>query len=201
MIFGNPNYNTIELVKNSILLREWINRGILEPLKGYPPPDGLRTLAELTHLMELGENLSSDRQTYCQRLDMCMYEVMAEYLDSFGVTTSTEQIQHELVLYEPILDYLKFVYNRPRPWQIATYYHVPLYPRVKYYHPTSSYPGGHTLCALLLYHIYGTRRPDLKRDLLEFVKDVKLSREQLGVHYPSDGVFSFKVYTHIRGFM
>lgn len=201
MIFGNPNHQAIDNIKNSIWLRELLTQKVLEPLKEFPPPTKLKTLLELVYLYQLGEELDSERQTYCQRLDTNMYDVMAEYLDSFGISTSTEQITHELSMYEPIIDYLKLVYNRPRPWQVAPYYHIPLYPRVEMYHPGSSYPGGHTMMALFLYHIYGTRHPELKRDLLEFVKDVKLSREQIGVHFPSDGVFSFKVYKHIKPFL
>jgi len=36
---------------------------------------------------------------------------------------------------------------------------------------------------------------------MEFVLDVKLTREQGGVHYPSDGLFSLKVYKHIAPWM
>jgi hypothetical protein len=47
----------------------------------------------------------------------------------------------------------------------------------------------------------GVQEPDLKKDLMNFVLDVKLSREEGGVHYPSDGVFSFKIYQQIKNLM
>jgi hypothetical protein len=39
--------------------------------------------------------------------------------------------------------------------------------------------------------------PELSKELMRFAMDVKKSREEGGVHYPSDGLFSMKVYKHL----
>ena len=126
---------------------------------------------------------------------------MSEFLHSYGIQDSKEQVYANIEVYEPIIDYLKIKYNRPRPFQTAAYYGIPLYPKIKTDASDSSYPSGHTLFSLYFYDYYGKRFPTLKKDLMEFVFDVKKSREEGGVHYPSDGVFSFKIYEHIKDLM
>jgi hypothetical protein len=39
--------------------------------------------------------------------------------------------------------------------------------------------------------------PELSKDLMLFVLDVKKTREEGGVHYPSDGLFSLHIYKHL----
>lgn len=201
MIFGNPSWDSIQLVKNSQLIKEWGARGIFDSLKVIPYPDERASVRELWMLVAMSTTMDSVREAYVQRLDEDLFGVMSEYIGSYGVTTSAEEINAVIAPYEPIIDYLKLIYNRPRPHQLAGALGIPLYPRIKTYSPESSYPGGHTLFSLFFYHIYGARHPDLKPQLMKFVLDTKLSREQAGVHYPSDGVFSFQIYRHLQPFM
>ena len=198
LIYGNPSYESVQMIKNSILVREWARLGVFDDLKQMPYPDELETKRELVHLLDLQKSVDSIRLKYIKRVDVDLYGVMSEFLDVYGVTESAEQIKQNIALYDPIIDYLKVVYNRPRPFQTAGVYGIPLYPLIKTDASDSSYPSGHTLLALWFRHIYMQRHPHLHKDLMDFVLDVKLTREQGGVHYPSDGLFSMKVYTHLK---
>lgn len=198
MIYGNPSYESVQLIKNSILIREWNRLGVFDALKNIPYPDEEETKKELLYLLELQKTVDSPRLEYCKAVDTHLFDVMSEFLDVYGVTESAEQIQHNLSIYEPIIDYLKVVYNRPRPFQTAGAYGIPLYPLIKTDASDSSYPSGHTLFALWFRHLYMKRHPDLARPLMQFVLDIKKTREEGGVHYPSDGLFSMKVYSHLK---
>jgi hypothetical protein len=65
----------------------------------------------------------------------------------------------------------------------------------------SAYPAGHTLLSLYIYHKLVALYPMYKREWLRMVCDVADTRLDLGVHYPSDNLFSFQVYNHIRPYM
>ena len=201
MIYGNPSYESVEMIRNSILLREWSRLGVFEPLKDMPYPEEMETRQELEYLVYLQQSVDSPRLAYCKRVDEQLFEVMSEFLASYGVTASAEEIYQSIQVYDPIIDYLKVVYNRPRPFQTAAAYGIPLYPLIKTNASDSSYPSGHTLLALFFRHIYMKRHPELGKELMRFVVDIKLTREQGGVHYPSDGIFSIRIYKHIKPWM
>lgn len=198
LIYGNPSYDIVQNIKNSILVREWARLGVFDDLKRVPYPDEEETKKELVYLLDLQKSVDSVRLAYIQRVEVDLYGVMSEFLDVYGITESADQIQQNLSLYDPIIDYLKVIYNRPRPFQTAGVYGIPLYPLLKTDSSASAYPSGHTLLALWFRHIYMQRHPELHKDLMDFALDVKLTREQGGVHYPSDGLFSMKVYAHLK---
>ena len=198
LIYGNPSYKSVEAIKNSILVREWNRLGVFDDLKNMPYPDEAETQKELWYLVELSHTVDSYRLEYIESVDKYLYEVMSEFLASYGVTASSELIKQQLDVYEPIIDYLKVIYNRPRPFQSAGVYGIPLYPKLRTDASDSSYPGGHTLLCLFFRHIYKASHPELARPLMQFALDVAKTREEGGVHHPSDNLFSMKIYKHLK---
>jgi hypothetical protein len=199
LIYGNPTYKVVTSLKNSIIVREWNRLGVFDVLKNVPYPDEEMTKAELLYMVDLQKNVDSSRMERIHLYDDTLYEAMRDFLGSYGVITTAEEIKQQLDPYEPIVDYLKVMYNRPRPFQTAGMYGIALYPLLERVcgDGASSYPSGHTLLALLFRHFYMKRHPELSKELMRFAMDVKKSREEGGVHYPSDGVFSMKVYQHL----
>lgn len=199
LIYGNPSYKSITTIKDSILLREWTRLGVFNQLKLMPYPDESTTRQELWHMIGLQKQVDSSRLDHIKRVDEHLYQVMSEFLASYGVTEDAKQIEFNLDMYEPIIHYIKILYNRPRPFQAAGVYGIPLYPLLESKTAgTASYPSGHTLLALLFRHIYMKRHPELHKELMDFVLDVKLTREEGGVHYPSDGLFSMQIHSHLK---
>jgi hypothetical protein len=202
MIYGNPSYDTIRTVKNSDLLKEWGRLGVFTSLKNIPYPDESVTKGELEEMVNLQKAVTPERFAYIKRVDEEFFKVMSELLSIYDIYEPVEDIEKTVKVYEPVIDYLKIVYNRPRPNQVAGVYNIPLYPLLESkVAGTASYPSGHTLFALIFHHIYSRRYPNVGKELMKFALDVKLTREQGGVHYPSDGVFSLKIYKQIAPWM
>ena len=199
MIHGYPPYKYYKAMENSILLHTWVHNGYIAPLLNMPYPNEYITGAELTYLLNIQQSVDSTRLAYITRLDNELMPVWSEYLDSLGVTISADELTAVVEQpYDPLISYLKLWYNRPRPFQIAPFYGIPLYPLAENYHGESAYPGGHTLLSALVAHYVTLRHPALKKDVWHFAMDIKRSREQYGVHYPSDGLFSLQIFKMLK---
>lgn len=201
MMYGNPSYKHIQELRTSLLLKEWGKRGILTPLKNYSYPCEITTQAELWHLVERMKRVTPERLAFIEAVDTDLFGVWSRFLGSYGINISAEELHQVVLPYEPIITYLKVVYNRPRPFQTAGLYRIPLYPLIECGSTESAYPSGHTLLSLFLFHKYKISHPELRKDLLNLVLDIAATREDGGVHYPSDNLFSFQVYQHLKGFL
>jgi len=86
----------------------------------------------------------------------------------------------------PLIIKLKFYFQRPRPYQLAEYYKLKLFPFESKSDNSPSYPSGHALQSRVICHVLGNHFPE-KFDFFENLsKDIEYSRIYLGIHYPSD---------------
>ena len=101
MIYGNPTYKIVNSLKNSILVREWSRLGVFTGLKMVPYPDEIMTQRELWYMVDLQKNVDSMRLERIKLYDVTLYETMVEFLASYGVTTTLEEIKQQLDPYIP----------------------------------------------------------------------------------------------------
>lgn len=93
----------------------------------------------------------------------------------------------------PLIMKLKFHFQRPRPYQLAQYYKLKLFPFESYSADTPSYPSGHTLQSKVICHVLGNHFPHLFDYFDRLAKDIEYSRLYLGIHYPSDNDYSLYI--------
>ena len=199
--YGNPAWEHIERIRGDVNLHQWIAAGYFLPLLQMTPPCEMTTQQELLYLVERSKMVTPERLAVIQDIENNLEGVWSEYLNTLGVSVSAEEIKALMDKYEGIVDYLKIKFNRARPFQAAGYYNIPLYPRLRSDSYDSAYPSGHTFLALCVYHHYVTLHPELNKELMLMVLKIKQSREDGGVHYPSDGLFAFQVYHHLKDYI
>lgn len=201
LIYGNPAWEHIERIRTDVNLHQWIAAGYFLPLLQMTPPCEITTQQELWYLVERSKTVTPERKQIIDEIENDHSGVWARYINTLGVTTTPEEVQMIMDKYEGIVDYLKIKFNRARPFQSAAHYGIPLYPRIRSDAYDSAYPSGHTFIALCVYHHFVTLHPELNKELMLMVLKVKQSREDGGVHYPSDGLFSFQVYQHLKDYI
>ncbi len=196
--YGNPSHQSVLRIQNSIIVHEWIRVGRLDPLIHMPYPDELHTKKELWTLVDRSRRVDSTQMAYIQQVEDDLFGVMSHWLASYGKRIPGEQLEAKFSPYLPIIDYLKATYNRPRPHQAAGQYGIPLYPLLETDTGTAAYPSSHTFAGLLLRQYCVMHHRDLVEDATKFAQEIKRTREDGGVHYPSDGIFAVKVYHHLH---
>ena len=81
---------------------------------------------------------------------------------------------------------LKYYYQRPRPYQIAQYLKLKLFPYKSFSSHTPSFPCGHCLESFVILNVIGNKYPTQYPFCKELIEDIAYSRIYLGHHYPSD---------------
>lgn len=93
----------------------------------------------------------------------------------------------------PLIAKLKVHFNRPRPYQLANYYKLNLFPFDSFSANSPSYPSGHTLQACVMLNVIGSMYPAQYKYCKNIIEDISESRINLGLHYRSDNDFAFEV--------
>jgi hypothetical protein len=100
-----------------------------------------------------------------------------------------------------ILD-LKYIHNRPRPFQLASHYNLKLGEKVLESMKTPSYPSGHSAQGILVGKVLQTKLPINTDAFLEAGKRISYSRNIGRAHYPSDSKLGEEIgdamFRHIR---
>lgn len=89
-----------------------------------------------------------------------------------------------------IILFFKYLINRIRPWQIDTTIKPVNISTAK----TPAYPAGHAYQAFLLADYLTKKYPNKKDLFYKIAIDCDDCRINTGLHYPSDGIFSRKLY-------
>jgi hypothetical protein len=103
----------------------------------------------------------------------------------------------------PLLTKLKYHFQRPRPYQLAEYYKLKLFPYKSYSANTPSFPSGHAFQAKLLTEVIGNNYPDTYAFMRDLFNDICYSRIYLGLHYQSDidvGIFCAEKVLELKDF-
>jgi aspartokinase len=191
--YGNPTQNTIVLLNKKGLVDS-----LFEELKNTDMPlnDSELTKEELNEVAE-GILLLQEKENeiFLKRYksyDRSLLQSIITIFKQKGI--DVEKISQEI--YEdinPLIAKLKVHFNRPRPYQLANYYKLNLFPFESFSDKSASYPSGHTLQSCVILNVIGSIYPTQYKFCKNIIEDISESRINLGLHYRSDNDFAFEV--------
>ena len=176
----------------------------------YPyvsPPGKDQTLAELDYLVSLIP-LREKWGDFIKQADEDMQGLFVRLCEEIGVPCDRDSL--ELISSEAaiLITKLKWLYNRPRPYQVAEAHNrlagqggiikegdFSVMGSVTAHTP--AYPSGHTIQAYLLASRLSEFSPQHRKAFMDLAHAISFSRAVGGYHWPSDLTFGKDVFRHI----
>jgi hypothetical protein len=185
--YGNPNLEQLKYLSTNNYLDV-----LLEDLYTYtfPKNSSEATQEELNEIVTYINTLK-DKQDYIDRYMIYDKHLKRYFTDGLIKGGENEEEVKKLIIdiiedTKPLLNKLKFKFQRPRPNQLAHYYKLKLFPFKSVSADSPSFPSGHAFQTRLLTEVIGNLYPKTYSFMQDVFKDICYSRIYLGLHYQSD---------------
>lgn len=191
IVYGNSPIEFKDIIENKKdPIKNWFEKeGLIDKIiKEAPLNDSETTKKDLYQLIELTTNATGDDITFSRYADdqNNLPNLFIDLLNSKGYEETMEEYYKIDGQTDTILNFLKDVINRPRPYQLAKTYNIPLYPLIRTNAMTAAYPSGHALTGFVMSEYYARKYPKISSEVRDLGKRIARSREVVGIHYPSD---------------
>lgn len=186
LTYGNPAHDQLVFIKGTCLvdnLFDTFKDSIIPKNDSELVKEELNEIADALAVVSQPEN-----QNYLKRYlayDRNLIQALTSIFKEKDI--EVEELITEVVKDIQNLIYkLKFHFQRPRPYQLAQYYKLKLFPYKSFSAHTPAYPSGHTIEAIVILNVVGNKYPTEYQYCKELIEDIAYSRIYLGHHFPSD---------------
>ena len=165
-------------------------------VKNPPKNTSMIVYNELQYLKDLPED-----DTYVEEHDD-IEKVFEQICKENNVEYPKDLVENLIKSAAGIILDLKYHYNRPRQFQLASHYNMKLGEHVMESMKTPSYPSGHSAQGILVGKVLQTKLPINTDAFIEAGKRISYSRNVGRAHYPSDSklgeIIGSSMYEHIK---
>jgi len=161
------------------------------------------TKEELNNISNLTNNRSLEEIKLVYAVDNDPFSIFKPIIKQYSLNfnySKLKQMYFESTL--PLIQHLKFYYNRARPFQIASKLNIAIDILTTSTHQTPSYPSGHTIYCALVGEVLSESYPDKRAIFDNIVQKCAKARVLQGVHYDSDNQASLqitkKIYPYLK---
>lgn len=191
IVYGNAPIEFKEIIENKKdPIRIWFEQeGLIDKIINEAPTnDSATTKKELNQLIKLTSVATSDDVAFARYVNEQnnLPTLFLDLLNSKEYEESREEYFRIDDQTDTILNFLKDSINRPRPYQLAKTYNIPLYPLIRTDAMTAAYPSGHALTGFVMSEYYARKYPKIATQMRDLGEKIARSREVVGIHYPSD---------------
>lgn len=187
IVFGNPSQEQVRLLSTDTPLDS-----LFADLTAFtfPKNSSESTAEELNDIVKGIEKLKLDEagQKLYRIYDTHLTDFYVRFLAQYKLPEEQTRAKIEEILTDinPLIYKLKYYFNRPRPWQLAAYLKLKLFPFRSTANNNPSFPSGHAVQSRMISEIFGNTYPEIYKDLIEISDEVCMSRVVMGQHYQSD---------------
>jgi hypothetical protein len=195
--YGNPTAEKNEVANSDSPIRDWfIAQGIADKIISEAPTnDSKTTKKDLETLLLKTKRATAEELTFARYIDSVdnLAQCYVDLLHQKNIEITMGDFFGVDARLEPLVFWLKDKINRPRPYQLARTFNLPLFPLMHTDAMSSAYPSGHAATAFLISEYFSRKFPEHRIELLALATKIADSREITGIHYPSDTEISKKI--------
>jgi hypothetical protein len=185
--YGNPNRKQLQELNKQTYLDV-----LFEELSSYtfPRNSSDATKEELNQIVE-ATNLLANEEVY-QKMYLTYDAHLIRFFKEGLIKGGEEQEKVEKLLKrivdetKPLLTKLKYHFQRPRPYQLAEYYKLKLFPFESKSADSPSFPSGHAYQSRIITEVLGNIFPQTYSAMQKIFEEICYSRLYMGLHYQSD---------------
>ena len=186
LTYGNPSHDQLSFIQGNCLVDS-----LFDTFKDSVVPNNDSELVK-EELNEIADCLvvisQPENQDYLKRYlayDRNLIQALSSIFKQKDIEVE-ELITDVIKDIQNLIYRLKYHFQRPRPYQLAQYYKLKLFPYKSFSAHTPSYPSGHTIQAIVILNVIGNKYPTEYNYCKELIEDIIYSRVYLGHHFPSD---------------
>ncbi|MGH2642323.1 MAG: hypothetical protein ACRDE2_00115 [Chitinophagaceae bacterium] len=187
--YGNPNF-----LQSKALSEVHYLDSILPSLRKDNPPanDSFITIEELNRIALMVRVKTKEEKITIPQIIIGFDPYLFHTLKEANVFLQQDTYTEMSIDAYSIGIKLQYFFNRPRPYQLATYYNLALFPPETNLVSQPSYPSIPYLKSLLIKELFSDKHNyNIFEDICEDVKQQHLS---FGLNYDSDFIFTKKVF-------
>jgi hypothetical protein len=187
LIYGNPTVEQLEILATDTYCDKLFNE---LSIYTFPKNSSDATKEELNQIVEyLNEiALQEEKIKLAKIYDSKLISYFKKGLEKEGKPNeeANKLIDEVIADTSPLLFKLKYHFQRPRPYQLASYYKLKLFPYKSSTDDSPSFPSGHAYQAKLLTEVIGNTYPETYSFMQTLFENICYSRMFMGLHYQSD---------------
>lgn len=198
--YGNPTKPLIDKENTHNDLEKWFFSSGIEKefIQAAPENNSQQTKTDLETIIRMMKNVTEEDIEFAKSAEEDHLKLITDFIISKGFEANEEECLSITNQTDPLLFHLKREVNRPRPYQLAFYYKMDLYPLIHTDANSASYPSGHALDAYMVTNHFAEKYPQIAGELRSLGARIANSRVYTGIHYPSDSEASAKLASLIQ---
>lgn len=200
----NPNYGTLQphdiakISEDDKFISHFRSNGVLKKLESQLPPDEQATLEELNTLRSIMCSVTPEKLQFALNAEVDETSMYQKFMtNELKIHVSNDFTSNILDQTDPILMYLKKHFNRGRPEQFASANNIPFQVSITHTALHPAYPSGHALDSFVMEHVMKQLAPSKTQEIENFCRQMRESRLNVGLHYPSDNEISKRLANEI----
>jgi hypothetical protein len=167
-------------------------------VSSFPPQSNSEIVEEdlLSMIAEIEKQTPSD-VTFVNEAEDDKEKLFIKLMKEKDIEISEDELKKITYYLDPITMWLKYHFNYPRPYQVAYFRSVPMYPSQSTNANSPSYPSGHSIDSLCIGVILSKRFPEHKEAIMSLAYRISMSRYISGIHFSFDKSFGESIGIYI----